>query len=140
MIMAKARLGELTAGEMREILPLRPVILLPLGSHEDQGPHAPMGDYPFAERVVERIATRVTAAGTPTFVAPVLTFGGADFFASMPGGISLSQCTLRVVLTDMLTCALRGIGSTALWSSMAMRATFRQFMTRPKPYDWKRAC
>ncbi len=107
MIMAKTRLGELTAGEMREVLPLRPVILLPLGSHEDQGPHAPMGDYLCAERVAERVAEQATAAGTPTFVAPVLPFGGADFFASMPGGISLSQSTLRAVLTDMLTCLTR---------------------------------
>ncbi len=104
---AKTRLGELTAGEMREILPRRPVILLPLGSHEDQGPHAPMGDYLSAERVAEHIAARAAASGTPTFVAPVLPFGGADFFASMPGGISLSQSTLRAVLTDMLACLMR---------------------------------
>lgn len=103
----KTRLGELTAGEMRAVLPQRPVILLPLGSHEDQGPHAPMGDYLSAERVAERIAERATAAGTLTFVAPVLPFGGADFFASMPGGISLSQSTLRSVLTDMLACLVR---------------------------------
>jgi creatinine amidohydrolase len=31
----KVRLGELTAGELREILGRNPVILLPLGSHED---------------------------------------------------------------------------------------------------------
>lgn len=103
----KTRLGELTAGEMREVLPQRPVILLPLGSHEDQGPHAPMGDYLSAERVAERIAERATAAGTLTFVAPVLPFGGADFFASMPGGISLSQSTLHAVLTDMFACLMR---------------------------------
>lgn len=101
------KLGELTAGEMREIRPQRPVILLPLCSHEDQGPHAPMGDYLSAERVAEHIAARATEAGTPTFVAPVLPFGGADFFASMPGGISLSQSTLCAVLTDMLACLMR---------------------------------
>ena len=41
----KYRMGELTAAEARDILPTRPVVLLPMGSHEDQGPHAPMGDY-----------------------------------------------------------------------------------------------
>jgi creatinine amidohydrolase len=66
-----------------------------------------MGDYLSAERVAERIAERATAEGTPTLVAPVLPFGGADYFASMPGGISLSQSTLRAVLTDMLACLLR---------------------------------
>ena len=42
--MMKYRMGEITALEMREILPARPVVLLPLGNFEDQGPHAPMGD------------------------------------------------------------------------------------------------
>ena len=92
---------------MRAALPLNPVILLPLGSHEDQGPHAPMGDYLSAERVAESIARRATQDGTPTLVAPVLPFGGADFFASMPGGISLGQSTIRAVLADMLACLVR---------------------------------
>ena len=43
--MNKLRLAELTATEAREALAENPVILLPMGSHEDQGPHAPMGDY-----------------------------------------------------------------------------------------------
>jgi creatinine amidohydrolase len=105
--MAKLRLAELTGGEMRQVASRRPVILLPLGSHEDQGPHAPMGDYLSAEGIALRIAARANEAGTETFVAPVLPFGGADYFASMPGGISLSQLTLRAVLDDMLGCLLR---------------------------------
>jgi creatinine amidohydrolase len=103
----KTRLGEFTAGEMRLLVGQKPVILVPLGSHEDQGPHAPMGDYLCAERVAERIAERACAQGTLTMVAPVLPFGGADYFSSMPGGISLSQDTLRAVLTDMFNCLLR---------------------------------
>jgi creatinine amidohydrolase len=103
----KRRLAELTGTEMREAQARRPVILLPLGSHEDQGPHAPMGDFLSAEGVALRIAEAATAAGTETYVAPVLPFGGADFFASMPGGISLTQSTLLAVLDDMLGCLLR---------------------------------
>src|SRR5580765_8402318 len=105
--MTKFRMGELTGGEAREAAARNPVILLPLGSHEDQGPHAPMGDYLSAERVAERIAERATAQGTETYVAPVLPFGGADYFGTMPMGIALSQSTLRAVLTDMLACLLR---------------------------------
>lgn len=99
---AKIRLSELTGGEAREIYARRPVILLPMGSHEDQGPHAPMGDYLLAERIAELAAERATAAGTRTLVAPVLPFGGADFFASMPGGITLSPATLERVIADMV--------------------------------------
>ena len=61
--MTKYRMGEITALEMREILSARPVVLLPLGSFEDQGPHAPMGDYLSAERMAELIAERATDAG-----------------------------------------------------------------------------
>jgi creatinine amidohydrolase len=107
MAQRKLRLGELTAGEMRELAQKRPVILLPLGSHEDQGPHAPMGDYLSAEKVSEHIAARACDEGTPAIVAPVLPFGGRDYFASMPGGLSLSQNTLRAVLTDLFDCLLR---------------------------------
>ena len=76
----KVRLGEVTAGEAREILARNPVILLPLGSHEDQGPHAPMGDYLLAEHVAAQIADRACAWGVETLVAPVIPFGGANFF------------------------------------------------------------
>ena len=105
--MIKYRMGELTAAEMRETLAAYPVILLPLGSFEDQGPHAPMGDYLSAERVAERIAERATQRGVRTLVAPVLPYGGADFFGTMPGAIALSQTTFRAVLTDMFAALTR---------------------------------
>lgn len=103
----KIKLAELTAGEARPLLAMNPVVLLPLGSLEDQGPHAPMGDFLCAARVAELIAERADADGVPTLVAPVLPFGGADFFGTMPGGIALSQATLVSVLRDMLACLLR---------------------------------
>lgn len=105
--MAKVRMSELTGGEAREEMARNPVILLPMGSHEDQGPHAPMGDYLLADAVTERIARRAGERGTRTLVAPVVPFGGADYFGSMAGGIALSQATLRTVIADMLACLLR---------------------------------
>ncbi|WP_241666993.1 creatininase family protein [Muricoccus nepalensis] len=103
----KVRMGEITGGEARALYARRPVVLLPLGSHEDQGPHAPMGDYLLAEAVAERIARRATEAGTETVVAPVLPFGKADFFGSMPGGIALSHRAFALVLTEMIEALLR---------------------------------
>ena len=103
----KVRLADLTAVEAREILGKNPVILLPLGSHEDQGPHAPMGDYLLAEQVATRIADRACASGVETLVAPVIPFGGANYFGSTPGGIAVSQTTLRAILMDVIGCFLR---------------------------------
>ena len=98
----KVHMGTLTGGEGRLAYADNPVILLPMGSHEDQGPHAPMGDYLLAEKVAELAALRATQAGTPTFVAPVLPFGGADWFSPMIGGIAISQATLTQVIADMV--------------------------------------
>jgi creatinine amidohydrolase len=103
----KVRLGELTAVETREALAKNPVILLPLGSHEDQGPHAPMGDYLLAEHVATQIAEHACALGVETLVAPVLPFGGSNYFGSTPGGLAVSQTTLRAILMDVLGCLLR---------------------------------
>ncbi len=103
----KVLMAELTGGEARETYPRNPVILLPMGSHEDQGPHAPMGDYLSAAKIAELIAERASDAGNETLVAPVLPFGGQDYFGAMPGGIALGQATLRAVITDMLACLLR---------------------------------
>lgn len=104
---AKVRMGEITGAEARALYARNPVVLLPLGSQEDQGPHAPMGDYLLAERMGELIAARATAAGTECVVAPVLPFGRADWFGSMPGGIALSAATFRAVLDDVLADLLR---------------------------------
>lgn len=103
----KVRLAELAGDEARARLAQNAVILLPMGSLEDQGPHAPMGDYLCADALAEKIARAAGAAGTDTLVAPVLPFGGADYFGTMPGGIALSQTTLRAVIAEMFGCLLR---------------------------------
>lgn len=98
----KLALAALTSAEARPRLAHNPVLLLPLGSLEEQGPHTPMGDFLLAERIALLIAARAQAAGHDTLVLPVLPFGGADYFGSVPGGISLGQATLRAVLRDVL--------------------------------------
>ena len=104
----KVHMGMITGGEARELYRQNPVILLPMGSHEDQGPHAPMGDYLLAEKIAELSAVQATASGTRTVVAPVLPFGGADFFGPMTGGIAITPATLTSVITDMVASLHRG--------------------------------
>lgn len=99
---AKIRLDDLTSAELRALLARRPVILLPLGSQEDQGAHAPMGDFRLAEIIAARIARAATGAGTLTLAAPALPFGAADHFGAVPGGLALAPATFRAVLADLL--------------------------------------
>jgi creatinine amidohydrolase len=101
------RLGDMTAWTFAQAVRSNPVILLPLGSHEDHGPHLPMGDYLLADPLAERIAKAATAAGVPTFVAPCLPFGVADYFGSSPGGMAISAESFRAVLNDLLAGLLR---------------------------------
>jgi creatinine amidohydrolase len=99
---SKVLMSTITGGEARELYARNPVILLPMGSHEDQGPHMMMGDYLFADKIAELVARRATDNGTRTVVAPVLPFGGADWFGPMPGSIALSPATLTDVIRDMV--------------------------------------
>nr|WP_321983064.1 creatininase family protein [uncultured Lichenicoccus sp.] len=101
------RLAELTSAEAQDRMQAGAVLLLPLGSQEDQGPHIPMGDYRCAERIAVLIAEQAGRTGIDTLVVPVLPFGGRDFFGSRMGGITLSQETLRAVLRDVFGCLLR---------------------------------
>ncbi|MBI1775898.1 MAG: creatininase family protein [Proteobacteria bacterium] len=95
-------MGTLTGGEGRELYQRNPIVLLPMGSQEDQGPHAPMGDYLLAEKIAELAALRACERGVRTVVAPVLPFGGADWFGAMPGGIAISQATLTIFIDEMI--------------------------------------
>lgn len=90
-------LQDLTWTEFAERCAGEPVIVLPLGSQEEQGPHAPMGDYVIAERIALAAAERAGA-----ICAPVLPFGYAEFFRGMPGGVQLRGETFRLVLRDMI--------------------------------------
>ncbi len=101
------RLAELTSAQAAARLKAGCVVLLPLGSQEDQGPHAPMGDHLCAERIAVLIAERACAQGYDTVTTPVLPFGGRDHFGAVPGAIALGQETVRAVLRDITGCLLR---------------------------------
>ena len=144
----KVHMGTLTGGEMRALQAERPVVLLPMGSHEDQGPHAPMGDYLLAEKIAELAALRANGHGTRTLVAPVVPFGGADYFGAMPGGIALGRATLVAVLGDVFACLLRhgftrlivvnGHGGNVEPVAEVTRAIYRKDkVTIPSLYLWR---
>jgi len=94
-------LQDLTWVEFKERLPEQPVIVLPLGSQEEQGPHAPMGDYVLAEQIA-----LAAAAEAGAICAPVLPFGYAEFFRGAAGGVQLRAETFTRVLEDMITSFL----------------------------------
>jgi creatinine amidohydrolase len=102
VITEQHRLADLSAAGFAALAKENPVILLPLGSHEDHGPQLPMGDYVLAEILAARIAGACSAQGVPTVAAPTLPFGVADYFGASPGGMAVSAATFRCVLNDLL--------------------------------------
>ncbi len=92
----KYLLQDMTWMEFRERLAEHPVMLLPFGSQEEQGPHAPMGDWMLTEVLAAQVAERADVIATPT-----VPFGYADYFRPIAGGIALRPDTFRRVLEDI---------------------------------------
>lgn len=103
------RIAELTAPEVAERLAGGAVVILPLGSLETHGPQAPMGDFLLAETISDSIAAAAAARGTDALVLPAIPFGGEDFFAGVPGGISLTTPVLQAII-EQAVAALRRNG------------------------------
>jgi creatinine amidohydrolase len=93
----KHLLEEMTFLEFQERMAEDPVIILPLGSVEVQGPNNPMGDFVLAERIAALVAER-----TGAIAAPCLPFGVADVFRDVPGGMQLLPDSFRAVLRDLI--------------------------------------
>jgi len=96
----KSALKNMTVAEFRDRISPNadqpPVVLLPFGSTEQQGPHAPMGDYMLAEALALHVA-EVSGA----IAAPCVPFGYAEFFRAFPGGIQLRAQTFCNVVEDV---------------------------------------
>lgn len=99
MSACKHALEELTFVEFKDRLteqPRPPVVLLPFGSHEEQGPHAPMGDFMLTRRLA-----LMAAEAADAIAAPTVPFGHADFFRTVPGGIQLRATTFTALFEDV---------------------------------------
>ena len=75
----KNLLKDMTWVEFRARMAEDPVILIPLGSVEEQGPIAPMGDFMLTEKVTELVAKKADAIAAPT-----TPFGYAEYFRCIP--------------------------------------------------------
>jgi creatinine amidohydrolase len=92
----KHALFRMTWKEIREVFAQDPVILIPMGSTEQQGPHAPTGDY----RLAEVLAADVAEA-TGVYYTTTIPFGCSEYFRPFPGTVSFSQDTMLCVIRDV---------------------------------------
>ena len=93
----KHLLEQMTFVEFRTRMSEDPVMILPLGSVEVQGPHNPMGDFMLSSVLAARVAER-----TGAIAAATMPFGVAEVFRPVPGGMQLSPEAFRLVLRDLI--------------------------------------
>ncbi|MES2711923.1 MAG: creatininase family protein [Pseudomonadota bacterium] len=105
--MTTHRIAQLTAPEVGRRLAAGAAVLLPMGSTETHGPALPMGDYLLADAIAVRIAEAAAQAGDDALVAPPIPYGGEDFFAGVPGGVSLTADVLQAMVEQSAAAFLR---------------------------------
>ncbi|MGI8329442.1 mycofactocin biosynthesis peptidyl-dipeptidase MftE [Actinomadura scrupuli] len=99
------------AGAVWPSLPAGSLVLLPLGSTEQHGPHLPLStDSVIAQVVAERVAAALPpGAAGPPLVAPALGYGSSGEHAGFPGTVSLGHQALHAVIVETTR-------SLALWA------------------------
>ena len=97
-------LAQLTIVEVAEQLERSPRVLVPVGSTEQHGSHAPLGtDAILATAVCDRVAPRVDA-----LVAPAIPFGVSPEHEGFPGLVTLSPRTMSSLVHDVCVSLARG--------------------------------
>ncbi|CAM5579439.1 mycofactocin biosynthesis peptidyl-dipeptidase MftE [Streptomyces hirsutus] len=93
-------------------VPAGALVLVPVGSTEQHGPHLPLNtDSVIAESVARAAGEHLTAqgAGRPVLLAPTIAYGASGEHAGFPGTVSLGHDALRVVLVET-------VRSLSLWA------------------------
>ena len=78
------------------------ILVVPLGSTEQHGPHLPLGT---DSDVAVALADRLAAARADVVVAPVLPYGSAGEHAAFPGTLSIGAAALELVVVEVVRSA-----------------------------------
>jgi creatinine amidohydrolase/Fe(II)-dependent formamide hydrolase-like protein len=89
-------LQEMTWQDVREYLKTRDMIIIPLGSTEQQGPHLPLGTDLYEAYGISKIIS----AKSGVIVAPLALAGYSDIHAGFPGTVSVRPETLEKYLFE----------------------------------------
>ena len=85
--------------EVHEMNKENTIILIPLGSTEQEGTHLPLGvDTYVAEAIAQKVAKE-----TGSLVSPSLPVGYSEWFCEFPGTVSLTMETFTQVLREYLS-------------------------------------
>lgn len=98
----------LKAGELNALAARNAVVILPVGSTEQHGPHLPTQVDSLLSGEVGRRAARKVADRMPIVVAPTVWHGLAEHHLSLGGTLSLDLATFHSVLRCLVRSILKG--------------------------------
>lgn len=98
----------LRADQLREQARRDAIVILPVASLEQHGPHLPVEvDSILGETVAIRSAAKAVANGHPTLVLPVLWTGLSEHHMSFGGTITLDNATFAALIEGVVRSVLR---------------------------------
>lgn len=80
----------------------RPVLVVPLGSMEQHGPHLPLDT---DTRIAHAVADRLVRSLAGLILAPAVPYGASGEHAGFPGTLSLGTTVLRHLLVELVRSA-----------------------------------
>lgn len=100
--------NRMTAEHLRERASADAIVILPVASTEQHGPHLATGVDDFlCSEVCRRTAERLGAQGVPVVVAPTLWAGLAEHHVAFGGSFTLSLATYHAILRDLCGSIVR---------------------------------
>ena len=102
--MKEILLSKMTWEDVKKCIEEKSIVLVPIGSIEEHGPHLPLStDSIIAEEVAKETARRVIKEGIPILVAPTIPFGyNSKNVMKFPGTIALGINTFIDLVSDYL--------------------------------------
>lgn len=94
---------KMTWREVRDAVAEKPVVLVPIGCVEPQGPHTPTG----MEFLMAEYLSRELARKTQSIALPAIPFGNSNDFLNIPGTIYIQPDTLTRYYEDVYRSILR---------------------------------
>ena len=106
--MAEVEWRKLRAEQLREMARDDAVVILPVGSIEQHGPHLPVEvDSQLGEQVALRTARLMAARGAPVLVLPMLWTGVSEHHMSFGGTITLDLPAFSAVIEGIVKSVVR---------------------------------
>jgi creatinine amidohydrolase len=101
-------LAEMTTEEIGEALKQTDLVILPVGSTEEHGPHLPLAcDTIQGIEVSKRIVSGLAAEGIGAVAGPPIPFGVSFHLMEFPGTISLTTATLTTLINEVCASLIK---------------------------------